>query len=75
MLFSSIIVSTFPHYKFTEQEKINEMRRLRKVSCEDYISDGIVRQTMHGLGLAWSYFLIVGMFVVTTKKSYGCFQG
>ena len=46
----------FPHYKFTEQEKINEMRRLRKVSCEEYISDGIVRQTMHGLGLAWSYF-------------------
>ena len=46
----------FPHYKFTEQEKINEMRRLRKVSCEEYISDGIIRQTMHGLGLAWSYF-------------------
>ena len=32
------------------------MRRLRKVQCEQYISDDIVRQTMHGLGLAWSYF-------------------
>jgi SAM-dependent methyltransferase len=46
----------FPHYKFTEYEKIQEMRKLLKVSCKDYISDKIVRQTMHGLGLAWSYF-------------------
>ena len=40
----------FPHYKFTEQEKINEMRRLRKVSCKEFISEDIVRQTKQGLG-------------------------
>lgn len=46
----------FPYYEYSEYEKLTEMRKLRKLSCEDYISDGIVRQTMHGLGLAWSYF-------------------
>jgi hypothetical protein len=46
----------FPYYKFSEYEKIQEMRRLRKLCCKDYIVDDIVRQTMHGLGLAWSYF-------------------
>lgn len=46
----------FPFYEYSEYQKLTEMRKLRKVSCEDYISDGIIRQTMHGLGLAWSYF-------------------
>ena len=46
----------FPHYKYTEYEKLKTITSLRRVDSKSLISNGIIRQTMNGLGLAWSYF-------------------
>lgn len=46
----------FPHYNLTEAEKLEAFANLQRYNRSSVIKDGIVNQTMHGLGLAWSYF-------------------
>jgi hypothetical protein len=46
----------FPHYRLPLEEKRRQYRALLEYPHDHLISEDIVRQTMHGLGLAWSYF-------------------
>jgi hypothetical protein len=46
----------YPHYVLTEGEKHIAFKKLAKFDHANLISSGVVRQSMHGLGLAWSYF-------------------
>ena len=49
-------VNGFPHFKYDIEEQKKEMERLDKfVNDNQMETDGIIRQTMHGLGLCWSY--------------------
>ncbi len=47
----------FPYYKLTKDEKFKEVNKLMNYDISNIITkEGVVQQTMHGLGLAWSYF-------------------
>jgi hypothetical protein len=46
----------FPYYEYTEKQKKNEIKKLINYNFSPLISNGVIKQTMHGLGLAWSYF-------------------
>lgn len=46
----------YPHYSYNATEKAKELDKIRAFDYGQLISDGTIRQTMHGLGLAWSYF-------------------
>lgn len=46
----------YPHYVYSPEERIAEFESLRRFDVSKIIDNGTVRQTMHGLGLAWSYF-------------------
>lgn len=46
----------FPHYVLTDTEKSKELRSLVEYDHSGLIADGVVGQTMHALGTAWSYF-------------------
>lgn len=46
----------FPHYVLTDAEKSKELRSLLEYDHSGLIADGVVGQTMHALGTAWSYF-------------------
>lgn len=46
----------FPHFKYSLEEQKKEMDRLDKfVSNNEIEINGIIKQTMHGLGVCWSY--------------------
>jgi hypothetical protein len=45
----------FPYYNLTKKEKLEEVRELLRHGPAP-IADGVVTQTMHALGLCWSYF-------------------
>lgn len=49
----------FPYYDFSKEKKLREFDKLCKFDISTVIQrddQTIVRQTMHGLGLAWCYF-------------------
>lgn len=46
----------FPHYQLSLQEKTKELDKLKKFDLDTVIVNGVIRQTMHALGFAWSYF-------------------
>lgn len=47
----------FPQYELTNKEQLKEWELLKKYDRTNMIdSQGQIKQTMHGLGLAWSYF-------------------
>jgi hypothetical protein len=46
----------FPYYVFSLENKIKIFNKMKTYDINKIISEDIVRQTMHGLGLAWSYF-------------------
>lgn len=46
----------FPYYKYSLEEKNKELNKLFKYDYSQIIKENVVKQTMHGLGLAWSYF-------------------
>ena len=46
----------FPHFKYDIHEQYKELERLDKyMKNNDLEKDGIIRQTMHGVGVCWSY--------------------
>jgi DNA methylase len=45
----------FPHYNLTDEEKAKELRSLLRYGPAK-IGGGVILQTMHAMGLAWSYF-------------------
>ena len=46
----------FPHYKVTEHEKYDHMRKLVKFDNKSILDGDTIIQTMHCLRLAWNYF-------------------
>ena len=46
----------FPHYDLTMLERYDEFSSLQRYDRSLIISDGIVKQTFHAMGLAWHYF-------------------
>lgn len=46
----------FPYYFLDSAQKTGELRKLVAYNHSSLIQRGVVRQTMHGLKLAWSYF-------------------
>lgn len=45
----------FPYFPTDTQWRQNEFRKLKNYDNSNLIEDDIVKQTMHGLSLAWSY--------------------
>lgn len=46
----------FPYYKFHLTEKYEEFEKLCKYNSANLLDGENIKQTMHSLGLAWSYF-------------------
>ena len=46
----------FPYHSTDKDYKDKEFKKLLVYDRTNLIEDGVVKQTMHGLGLAWSYF-------------------
>jgi len=46
----------FPHYRATADSKIRDMKSLYDFNESAIFRNGYIDQTMHTLGLAWSYF-------------------
>ena len=46
----------FPYYPTDSDFRQTEFEKLKHYDCSTILKDNILRQTMHGLGLAWSYF-------------------
>lgn len=46
----------FPYHSTDKIYRDNEFKKLINYNYSGLIEDNIVKQTMHGLGLAWSYF-------------------
>ena len=46
----------FPFYTLTEKEQNKEFAKLQNYDCSNVIEGNLIKQTMHGLALAWSYF-------------------
>jgi hypothetical protein len=45
----------FPYYPTDEESRVKDFNKLMAYDRSSLIGDDIVKQTMHGLGLAWSY--------------------
>jgi hypothetical protein len=46
----------FPHYVVSDQQKADDMKSLSEFDESTLFKNGYIDQTMHALGLAWSYF-------------------
>lgn len=46
----------FPYYRLTPDQKYDELIKLTRFDHSKLIVDSEIKQTMHGLRLAWSYF-------------------
>jgi len=46
----------FPYYPTDEATRQKEFNKLKKYNRDNLFENGVIKQTMHGLGLAWSYF-------------------
>jgi len=54
--YAYVLSRGFPYYEFSLDEKKRELEKIKKYDISKIIQGGVIRQTMHGLGLAWSYF-------------------
>lgn len=55
VLFRFVKNRGFPYYQFTQEEKRQEFDRIKNYAFEKVMNGNVIKQTMHGLGLAWSY--------------------
>jgi len=46
----------YPYHKFTLDEKIEEFNKFKNYDSKSLLKDKEIHQTMHLLGVAWSYF-------------------
>lgn len=46
----------FPHYTILDQDKVHSMKSLREFNEKELFKGNYIDQSMHSLGLAWSYF-------------------
>jgi hypothetical protein len=49
-------IKGFPYYSLTAEEKSKSLIKLIKYDHSNLLTERTIRQTMHGLALAWSYF-------------------
>lgn len=56
VVFDNYRTRGFPYYRFTADQKRAELRKISEYDRRDLIEDGVIKQSMHGLALAWSYF-------------------
>jgi SAM-dependent methyltransferase len=54
--YAYVLSRGFPYYEFSLDEKKKELEKIKKYDFFKIIQGDVIRQTMHGLGLAWSYF-------------------
>ena len=58
-IFSHYKKMGFPYYKFSAEEKLKKFKGLKdflNLKGDDIINNSVIKMTMHGLSLAWSYF-------------------
>lgn len=55
-IFSYYRFKGFPFQPTDKEYRDNEFKKLMDFDHSNIIEDNVVKQTMHGLGLAWSYF-------------------
>lgn len=55
-IFNHYRTKGFPHYELSWEKKLYEFEKIQNQNDKSLIVDDIVRQTMHGLTLAWTYF-------------------
>ena len=55
-LFLKIKSNGFPYYNYDLSQKFSEFNKLQNYKTELLIQNSCLKQTMHALGLAWSYF-------------------
>jgi len=46
----------FPYYSTNSDDRLKEFYKLKNFNRTHVFEDDVIKQTMHGLGLAWSYF-------------------
>lgn len=46
----------FPYYSTDTESRENDFRKLKNYDYTQVWDENVIKQTMHGLGLAWSYF-------------------
>ncbi len=46
----------FPHFEYSKEKNIKKFKKLCEYNTESLIVDKNIKQTMHGLDIAWSYF-------------------
>ena len=55
-IFQYYRMNGFPYYNLTQEERNAEFEKLIRYDISNLCEDGIIKQTMHGLSLAWHYF-------------------
>ena len=55
-IFQYYRMNGFPYYNLTWDERNYEFRKLMDFNISNIYEDGVIKQTMHGLSLAWHYF-------------------
>lgn len=54
--FNYVVNRGFPFYHYSPGRKLVEFDKVRQCRSLNILNEGVIKQTMHGLGLAWSYF-------------------
>ena len=65
----------FPYYTYSLEEKHKKLSQLINYTHSDILVDGTLRQTMHGLPVAWSYFphaCRLTIWIMPGKESKQC---
>lgn len=55
-IFQYYRIHGFPYYSTDKEHRQKEFNKLMSFDRSTLFEDDVIRQTMHGLGLAWSYF-------------------
>lgn len=56
LLISKLRRRGFPHYKLSDDERLKDFSTFVAYDRSKLIADGVVWQTLHAMGLLWSYF-------------------
>lgn len=56
MVFKHYRENGFPYFNSSKEYRLSEFNKLKKYDRKNLLQDNVINQTMHGLGLAWSYF-------------------
>ena len=54
--YNYVVSRGFPYYEYSKEERVVQFNKIKNFDTSTVVDGDVVRQTMHGLGLAWSYF-------------------